>query len=139
MVSSSPRRENLAAPPGVTHLLSRKVGQARAATTLRPLPRAPVPCSSPVAGAAGTKEGEPSSPKATCIGQVRIQSKQLAKAKLKKPKPEKERSKSNSCLMPCRCLHEVLLCSLFPPVWKSSTSGSRGRRSLWWRWARIRF
>ncbi|URE49774.1 hypothetical protein MUK42_13710 [Musa troglodytarum] len=148
-VSSSPGREKLPPPPGLARLLYGKAvgsrSRGRSAST--------VPRSSPMfasrsrsrgrsssAAAAAAKEGgEPSSPKVTCIGQVRIRNKRSAKPN--KPQPKKTRSKSS--LMPCRCLHKSLLCGLFP-VWKRPTGrggggrGSGGRRSLWPRWSRVR-
>ncbi|CAL9210062.1 unnamed protein product [Musa hybrid cultivar] len=141
IVSSSPGREKLPAPPG---LLSRKASgsrsRGRSASAARSSPmfvsRSGSLGRSSSAAATAAEEGEPSSPKVTCIGQVRIRSKRSAKPKT--PKCKKARSKSS--LMPCRCFHGALLCSLFA-VRKRPTggkSGGGGRRSLWRGWARIR-
>lgn len=141
IVSSSPGREKLPAPPG---LLSRKASgsrsRGRSASAARSSPmfvsRSGSLGRSSSAAATAAEDGEPSSPKVTCIGQVRIRSKRSAKPK--KPKCKKARSKSS--LMPCRCFHGALLCSLFA-VRKRPTggkSGGGGRRSLWRGWARIR-
>ncbi|CAL9119101.1 unnamed protein product [Musa acuminata var. zebrina] len=148
-VSSSPGREKLPPPPGLARLLYGKAVGSRsrgrsASTVARSSPmfasRSRSRSRSSSAAAAAAKEGgEPSSPKVTCIGQVRIRNKRSAKPN--KPQPKKTRSKSS--LMPCRCLHKSLLCGLFP-VRKRPTGrggggrGSGGRRSLWPRWSRVR-
>ncbi|KAJ8477807.1 hypothetical protein OPV22_021534 [Ensete ventricosum] len=143
-VSSSPGREKLPPAPGLARLLygkavgSRSRGRSASASTVaRSSPmfasRSRSRGRSSSAAAAAAKEGgEPSSPKVTCIGEVRIRNKRSAKPN--KPQPKKTRSKSS--LMPCRCLHKSLLCGLFPV--RKRPTGRGGRRSLWPRWSRVR-
>ncbi|CAL5097192.1 unnamed protein product [Urochloa decumbens] len=90
------------APPGLARLLlskSRRGGRSRRA-----------PATSPMfvsRGRSRAADGEPSSPKVTCIGQVRMRKgkKAAAKAKAKASAPEKGGAKGY-----CRCLKKAFLC-----------------------------
>ncbi|WOL08483.1 hypothetical protein Cni_G17236 [Canna indica] len=77
--------------------------------------------------AAAAEEGEPTSPKVTCIGQVRIRNKKSSPAPAKVPQPKETR--------PCQCFHKALLRSLFPARKKAKGGSGCGGRSLWRRWA----
>ncbi|WOL04630.1 hypothetical protein Cni_G13352 [Canna indica] len=152
MVSSSPGREKLPAPPRLARLLYGKAvesrSRCRAASGSSAARSSPMfvsrsksrgrSASAAVAAAAVNSEGgEPSSPKVTCIGQVRIRKKRLTEPTRSQPK--KARSKS-PMMMPCRCFHKSFLCSMFPVRKRSPGGGGDGgrRQSLWRKWACIR-
>lgn len=129
MVSLSPGREKLPAL-GFARFLAgrgsrnrgRHVGSARSSPLFCPrnksVGRSSVATQTAMAAATG-EVGEPSSPKVTCIGQVRIHSKKSSKA------PPKE-------MRPCgQCFLRALLCSLFPAARKSKGSE---KRPFWSRW-----
>ncbi|RRT73492.1 hypothetical protein B296_00019477 [Ensete ventricosum] len=132
-VSSSPGREKLPAP-GLARILAGSGSRSRGRHAARSSPmfgsrsksvgRSSVAAQAALGAAAATagEEGEPSSPKVTCIGQVRIRNKKPAQ-------PETPRAKDPK--PPCQCFHKALLCSLFPARKKPKGSGGR---SLWRSW-----
>ncbi|OEL16977.1 hypothetical protein BAE44_0022004 [Dichanthelium oligosanthes] len=120
------------APPGLARLLlskSRRGGRSRRA-----------PATSPMfvsRGRSRAADGEPSSPKVTCIGQVRMRKgkkgKKVAAAAGKAAAPEKGGAKGY-----CRCLKKAFLCGgLFEFDSRKrrqkapSPEAERGRRSPW--------
>jgi hypothetical protein len=90
-------------PPGLARLLLSK--------SRRRSRRAP-PATSPMFASSSSRgrgaEGEPSSPKVTCIGQVRMRNKGKKNKKKKSAakKPEEKKKKNGYC----RCLKKALLC-----------------------------
>lgn len=72
------------------------------------------------------EEGEPSSPKVTCIGQVRIRSKNKKK---RNATTSKSKERLPTAAEWCRCLQRALLCGMF--VGRKKGSGGRPWRSQW--------
>lgn len=128
MVSWSPGREKLPAP-GLSWFLAGRGSWSRGRHFASAARSSPLFCArnksvgrSSIASQAAIatgEVGEPSSPKVTCIGQVRICSEKTSEV------PPKE-------MRPCgQCFRRDLLCSFFPSA-KKSKGGER--RSLWRRW-----
>jgi hypothetical protein len=100
-IASSPgRAEKLPAPPGLARLFIRK-SRSRAGVRASPMFGVRSRSVGPTGRTNGTEGEEPSSPKVTCIGQVRI--KAGKKNKKRKPKP--------SSGVKCRCLQRALFCA----------------------------
>ncbi|KAG1339126.1 hypothetical protein COCNU_04G014320 [Cocos nucifera] len=89
------------------------------------------------ARAGAGNEGEPSSPKVTCIGQVRIRNKKKKRDttttsfKSKERRPTATATPTPTVVERCRCLQRPLLCGMFAS-WRKD-SGGRPWRWLWWR------
>lgn len=99
-IASSPgRAEKLPAPPGLARLFVRK-SRSRAGVRASPMFGVRSRSVGPTGRTNGTEGEEPSSPKVTCIGQVRI--KAGKKNKKKKPKPDPA--------VKCWCLQRALFC-----------------------------
>ncbi|KAG1371588.1 hypothetical protein COCNU_16G006820 [Cocos nucifera] len=81
------------------------------------------------------EEGEPSSPKVTCIGQVRIRNKNKKK---RDTKTSKSRERLPTAAERCPCVQRSLFCCVF--VGRKKVSGGQPWRSLWWRqrWSSLR-
>lgn len=94
------------APPGLARLLlskSRRGGRSRRAPATSPMFVSARGGRS--RASSGGAEGEPSSPKVTCIGQVRMRNKGK-----KKKKPNAEKAKAAKAKGYCRCLKKAFLC-----------------------------
>ncbi|XP_072975097.1 uncharacterized protein [Typha angustifolia] len=97
LVSSSPARPEKLPGPSLARLLSRKLASRRRSRSSAMF------ASRSSRDGAKAEEGEPSSPKVTCIGQVRIK---------KSNKDKNPRSKAKP-VMRCHCLRNPLLCGAF--------------------------
>ncbi|URE15589.1 hypothetical protein MUK42_11826 [Musa troglodytarum] len=130
MVPSSPGREKLPVP-GLARILagigSRSRGRPAARSVNMFSSRNKSVGRSSSAAAAVGEEGEPCSPKVTCIGQVRIRNKKSA---------SQPRTRQPKDMAPCQCFHKALLFSLLPS--RKKPKGGGGGRSLWRRWASLR-
>ncbi|RRT64629.1 hypothetical protein B296_00024890 [Ensete ventricosum] len=137
MVPSSPGREKLPVP-GLARILAGIGSRSRGRPAARSVPMfssrnksvgrsSSVATQVAVAAAAVGEEGEPCSPKVTCIGQVRIRNKKSAS------RPSTRQPKD---MAPCQCFHKALFCSLLPA--RKKPKGGGGCRSLWPRWASLR-
>ncbi|KAI0519898.1 hypothetical protein KFK09_007359 [Dendrobium nobile] len=137
IVSSSPGRAEKLPTPGFSHLLRGKSGsRSRSQTSLsRSSPLFPSRNLShgraaPPSIDAGN-DGEPSSPKVTCIGQVRIRKKNKASFRYdsKRNRTQSEQKKRGEREMQCCFINKSLLLSVF-----------RSRQSIWRKWwVKLRF
>lgn len=136
MVPSSPGREKLPVP-GLARILAGIGSRSRGRPAARSVPMfssrnksvgrsSSVATQVAVAAAAVGEEGEPCSPKVTCIGQVRIRNKKSA---------SQSRTRQPKDMAPCQCFHKALLCSLLPA--RKKPKGGGDGRSLWRRWASL--
>ncbi|KAG6511920.1 uncharacterized protein LOC121976208 [Zingiber officinale] len=144
-VSSSPGREKLPPTPGLARLLygktvgSRSRGRSVSGAAARSSPMF-VSRSRSRGRAAGTgaaaEEGEPSSPKVTCIGQVRIRNKKRATPGKQRNATSPKKRRRGSCLVSCHCFHKAFLCVVF----KTPPGGGGGLRRWLWRrrWGGVR-
>ncbi|XP_074588699.1 uncharacterized protein LOC141844558 [Curcuma longa] len=140
-VSSSPGREKLPPPIGLARLLYGKAigsrGRRLSASAARSSPmfvsrsRSRGRSASAAAeAAAAAEEGEPSSPKVTCIGQVRMRNKKRTPSAKQRKAPSAKKRRSHSCLVSCHCFHKAFLCVVF----KTPPGGGGGGRRRWlWR------
>ncbi|XP_017698178.2 treacle protein-like [Phoenix dactylifera] len=139
MVGSSPGRAEKLPAPGLARLLGGG-GRSRG--------RSGVARTSPMFGtrsrsvgrqagaeARAGEEGEPSSPKVTCIGQVRIRNKNKKKSDTR---TFKSRERLPTAAKRCPCPQRSLLCCVF--VCRQKGSGGQPWWSLWWRqrWSSLR-
>ncbi|KAJ4733743.1 protamine P1 family protein [Rhynchospora pubera] len=123
-IASSPgRAEKLPAPPGLARLFIRK-SRSRPGARASPMFGVRSRSVGPTGRTNGTEGEEPSSPKVTCIGQVRI--KAGKKNKKKKPNP-KPKSKPG---VKCRCLQRALFCGTVFEKKKKKKNDTALRR-LW--------
>ncbi|KAH0464820.1 hypothetical protein IEQ34_004923 [Dendrobium chrysotoxum] len=137
MVSSSPGRAEKLPTPGFSHILRGKSGsRSRGQTSLcRSSPLFPSRNLSHGRAAAPSidagNDGEPSSPKVTCIGQVRIRKKNKASFRYdsKRNRTQSEQKKRGEREMRCCFIKKSLLLSVF-----------RSRQSIWRKWSvKLRF
>ncbi|KAG6485364.1 hypothetical protein ZIOFF_053901 [Zingiber officinale] len=141
-VSSSPGREKLPPPIGLARLLygkaigSRSRGRSASAARSSPMfvsqsrSRGRSATAAVEVAAAAAEEGEPSSPKVTCIGQVRMRNKNRTPWGKHRKAPSAKKQRSHSCLVSCHCFHKAFLCVVF----KTPPGGGGGRHRLWlWR------
>ncbi|KAJ3687647.1 hypothetical protein LUZ61_016811 [Rhynchospora tenuis] len=120
-IASSPgRAEKLPAPPGLARLFIRK-SRSRPGARASPMFGVRSRSVGPTGRTNGTEGEEPSSPKVTCIGQVRIKAGKKNKKKKPKPKPKPG--------VKCRCLQRALFCgTVFE---KKKKKNDMAPRRLW--------
>ncbi|KAG0453517.1 hypothetical protein HPP92_024821 [Vanilla planifolia] len=140
ITTSSPGRVEKLPTPGLARLLGGKGG-------IRTRVRSSLPHTSPLfpsrtrtasrsaSSVNAGEEGEPSSPKVTCIGQVRIKStKKLPTCGSFESNARKEKQRG-AREMRYHCFIKTLLCSVCLRRRQSTEdSGGRTPRTLWWRW-----
>ncbi|XP_038981074.1 uncharacterized protein LOC120110328 [Phoenix dactylifera] len=137
MVGSSPGRTEKLPAPGLARLLGgagKSRGRGGAARSSPMFVTRSRSVGRLAEAEARAEEGEPSSPKVTCIGQVRIRNKNKKKRDTTTTtfKSKERRPTATATVVErCRCLQRPLLCGMFA----GCTRGSGGRpwRSLWWR------
>uniref|UniRef100_A0ACD5W6L4 Uncharacterized protein n=1 Tax=Avena sativa TaxID=4498 RepID=A0ACD5W6L4_AVESA len=134
--ASPGRAEKLPAPPRLARLLlskSRRGGRSRRAPATSPM----FVSRGRSRGAAAGADGEPSSPKVTCIGQVRMR-KGMGKGKKKGAAPARASTPEKVARGYCRCLKKAFLCGGLFDFHRSgrkhkapSPAAERSRRSPW--------
>ncbi|XP_010920904.2 LOW QUALITY PROTEIN: uncharacterized protein [Elaeis guineensis] len=136
MVGTSPGRSEKLPAPGLARLLggagkSRGRGGAARSSPMFVTRSRSVGRLAEGDARAGAGGGEPSSPKVTCIGQVRIRNKNKKNRDTTTTLKSKERRPTGTAVERCRCLQRPLLCGMFAG-WRKD-SGRRPWRWLWWR------
>uniref|UniRef100_A0A452XU49 Uncharacterized protein n=1 Tax=Aegilops tauschii subsp. strangulata TaxID=200361 RepID=A0A452XU49_AEGTS len=102
-----PQQQQLPAPPGLARLLLSK--SRRGARSRRAPATSPMFVSRGRSRAAAAADGEPSSPKVTCIGQVRMRKGKKGNKK-GPPAPPLPPAKEEKARGYCRCLKKAFLC-----------------------------
>jgi hypothetical protein len=122
--ASPGRAEKFPAPPGLVRLFIRK-SRSRAGVRASPMFGVRSRSVGPTGRTNGTEGEEPSSPKVTCIGQVRIKAGKKNKKKKLKPSPG----------VKCQCLRRALFCATFSEKKKKKKKKKRWiKRQIWPCW-----